>query len=157
MSQGDLEYQDVIYREIANLHHRDQIPWGLLSNYAGYKGENSIKNIVQQGSHKLEFSRGLRLLFNLSDKHNNKRLHKHCINTRNEMIVDRPKIELATGHLEEASFEAMQAITKATSSVKNKDTEGMQESYQKIIKYMARLRAEIEVCESVLAKVNEGA
>lgn len=141
-----------MYEAVLDLHRMDGTPWANLTEYAGYNGPASLKNIVQQRSHDLEFARGLRLMRMVSMNHKNKRLHKHCIDTNKEMIVDRPKMERATGDMLEETFYAMDNLVSISNAVRMGDHKTMEQSYYDLQNYLCRLREEIDCARSILAK-----
>lgn len=145
------EYQDVVYKAILELHRADGIPWSELTEYAGYKGPASLKNIVQQRTHDLEFSRGLRLMREVSVWHNNKRLHKHAIDGGEEMIVRRPKIERAKGDMTQETLKAMGSLSDVAKAIRMNDTQTLEQSYTDLQIYLCRLKEEIDCSKSVIA------
>lgn len=158
MSQSDFHienYQDVVYEDILDLHRRDGIAWSVLAEYAGYRGESSLKNIVQQRAHTLEFSRGLRLMYMAAKHHGNKRLHKHSFDASSEMIVPRPRLERAKGDIETETLEAMEAVSNALNASRNKDYRQLTKSYEALMRFCCRIREEVEAANSVIAKRRE--
>lgn len=146
-------YKKVIYDSVLDVHLIDGISWDELTNACGYSGPSSLKNIVQQGAYDLEFARGLRLMKFLSTAHNNKRLHKHVIDTNEEMIVSRPKMERARGEMGEDIIKAVESLSKVRSALLMHDHRSLDETYQVLLKFLARLREEIECSRSVIAKI----
>lgn len=140
------------YGSIKELHDIDGISWEQLSEWAGYGGPSSLKNIINQEAHNLDFARGCMLLKQAS-KVGNLRVHKHLLDTIQWEIVPRGDDVAATGSLETEIAIAMKALGVADDAVKVGNVDLLIDQYRNMQGVLAKMRAEIESMQSKMKKL----
>lgn len=154
MSSDNSTYQlieEAVYKEIEKLVYVDGYSWEALAELAGYQGQNSMKNIVNQSAHKLSFSRFLLLLKNLS-RQENLRLHRFTIDTSAYMIAERPAPEQAVGSLMEDHHGMMIQMHRAEEALEAGDVDGLYDYYRQLHHLLARVQSELQGVQVMLDK-----
>lgn len=141
------------YDSIRKLHDSDGISWEMLSEWAGFKGPASLRNVINQDTHNLDFTRGCMLLKQAS-KVKNLRAHKHTLDTIQWEIVERNEDVVATGDLKQEIVEASKAMGKADDALQAGNVEALINQYRMMQKVISKMRAEIETSEIRFKKQN---
>lgn len=140
------------YASIEELASVDGISWDMLSDWAGYEGPASLKNIIKQEAHNLEFVRGCMLLKHASAA-KNLRVHKHTLDTVRWEIVPRADDVAATGSLEKEIATASKAMGVADDAVQAGNAGVLIQQYRTMQGVMAKMRAEIERLEAKMRRL----
>lgn len=144
--------KEAAYKSIEDLADVDRISWDTLSEWAGYEGPSSLKNIIKQDAHNLEFVRGCMLLKHASAA-KNLRVHKHTLDTVRWEIVPRQNDVQATGSLKEELATASKAMGIADDAVEAGNVGVLIQQYRTMQKVMAKMRAEIETLEAKMKRL----
>lgn len=121
--------------------------WAQLADFALYKGESSMKNIVNQGSHELSAVRFAALLKNLS-KQDNHFLHGFVIDTRHFVIA--PRVQPDNESLTEKHNRLLRMIGRAESALQAGNMDRLQEYHKFLLSLASAVQQEIQQNTNVL-------
>ncbi len=154
-SKFDLyEYaREAAHGSIEELHDIDGLSWDQLSEWAGFGGPSSLRNIIKNETHNLGFARGCMLLKKLSEL-NNLRVHKHTLDTSRWEIVPRHDDVAATGSLEKEIATASKAMGVADDALQAGNVDVLIQQYRMMQAVLGKMRAEIETAQSKMKKDN---
>lgn len=141
------------YGSIRKLHDTDGLSWDRLSEWAGFEGPASLRNIINNESHNLDFARGCMLLKKISEI-KNLRVHKHVLDTTRWEIVPRQQDVAATGSLQKEIATASKAMGVADDALEAGNVDVLVEQYRTMQNVMGKMRAEIETAQSKMKKDN---
>lgn len=141
--------EQAIYKDIEKL--ATTYSWEELADMCGYKGVNSLKNPVVQGSYKISAARFALLMKNLS-KQDNHLLHKFVIDTNNYWITDNPDSVAANGSLFDEHHQLIRELGFAEDALEAGNVEKLHDYYEFLLKLTAKVKAEIGELQVMLKK-----
>lgn len=143
--------REAAYGSIRKLHGTDGLSWDRLSEWSGFEGDSSLKNIINGEVHNLDFARGCMLLKRAS-KQQNLRVHKHTLDTVSWEIVPRYEDVKATGNLEKEIVNGTKALTAGDEALQAGNVDALIEQYRIMQFVLAKMRAELENQQSKMRK-----